>query len=850
MVNSVVSRLSLIKNQNNYDMNCLLCCFKKEIIHWLKRIVRSSNKMETDKIEKSNMECLKERIVVIGNGFDLSLGIKSSYADFLNYVTNQKELKSSEDIYNFNRIFVQEFNGTLLNWCDFETMFENHMREINEESNRNEFKQTKKFHVNQLNKDLRALEKSFFDYLKREYERWESKSNTKKMRINSFYKRLLESEKTKVISFNFTNSIEKIQELIGAENKHLGVPTKKTNKIFQLHGSLDKNNIIFGGGFTGSEFASKMSVESSVENDKLVRVKKDPTLFSDREKLLEELDATAENKLDLFILGHSIAGSDFVFLKPFFEKAEKIYLFYYDQDYSYKLQFIIQTLGKEYAEKIYLVPFFDVFMEVNEKNRVLKSLEDYEVIKNMFNFPMPQNDYFGEFDMLANNFVFRQIKQIKIERTVDVEKILEIFGKLNVEKLNIEEDFSITLHGIKDEELFDRLLDNKVFQKALKEVAVIEIKECNLNLDKLVSLLDDKTSIMSIQHLTLTKNIISYENDSLDISIFEELDNLELIGNEFISLQEKNLGLVISSMRKNKLLNLEVRENTKLIVAESLCNNSPIAKEMILTITMNDSNLTIPKVEWLELVGYGGDQDEESFSDLPELPELAISESVKGIRLSDFKIDSLKLSTLFESNNQMPKLPNLEYIELENISISWDQLTVDVLCNVFIENTDPYISLNGDQRSFSDLLCNGKQESNLQEENQSAILLETEADVTEPIADIQEIEAESPIVSDSIGGYQSDKQPFLTIDEKPAIEKILNDFAEKWCLDPNSLKFAVNNYRTGTQQQIGEADLKKSANYDAYKASTSNPVSKLKYWSVIKKEYKKLIYQIDSELSI
>ncbi|MGX7148107.1 hypothetical protein [Enterococcus ureasiticus] len=88
-------------------------------------------------------------------------------------------------------------------------------------------------------------------------------------------------------------------------------------------------------------------------------------------------------------------------------------------------------------------------------------------------------------------------------------------------------------------------------------------------------------------------------------------------------------------------------------------------------------------------------------------------------------------------------------------------------------------SLNGDQRSFSDLLCNGKQESNLQEENQAAIFLETEADVTEPIVDIQEIEAESPIVSDSIGGYQSDKQPFLTIDEKPGIEKLLNDFAEK-----------------------------------------------------------------------
>lgn len=108
-----------------------------------------------------------ERIIIVGNGFDVNLGIKSTYLDFLDYIITEKDLQSNEEIYNFNKLFIREFDGEQINWCDFETMFEDHILEINERKEENPLAYTKSFLVNQLNQDLKLLEKIFSKYLKK-----------------------------------------------------------------------------------------------------------------------------------------------------------------------------------------------------------------------------------------------------------------------------------------------------------------------------------------------------------------------------------------------------------------------------------------------------------------------------------------------------------------------------------------------------------------------------------------------------------------------------------------------------------------------------------------------------------
>ena len=44
----------------------------------------------------------------------------------------------------------------------------------------------------------------------------------------------------------------------------------------------------------------------------------------------------------------------------------------------------------------------------------------------------------------------------------------------------------------------------------------------------------------------------------------------------------------------------------------------------------------------------------------------------------------------------------------------------------------------------------------------------------------------------------------------------------------------VENYNPNYERQNGEAELKRTSNYNAYKEHTSDPVSKLKYWKTVK----------------
>lgn len=55
------------------------------------------------------------------------------------------------------------------------------------------------------------------------------------------------------------------------------------------------------------------------------------------------------------------------------------------------------------------------------------------------------------------------------------------------------------------------------------------------------------------------------------------------------------------------------------------------------------------------------------------------------------------------------------------------------------------------------------------------------------------------------------------------------------------LKFLATNYNINNEKQVGEAALKDSANYAEYKENTENPVSKLKYWKVVKEAYIEMI---------
>lgn len=63
-----------------------------------------------------------DKYIVVGNGFDMNIGLKSSYQSFLDDIGENYKLKELSDFYKFNPLFQKDIND---NWSDFEGLFEN-----------------------------------------------------------------------------------------------------------------------------------------------------------------------------------------------------------------------------------------------------------------------------------------------------------------------------------------------------------------------------------------------------------------------------------------------------------------------------------------------------------------------------------------------------------------------------------------------------------------------------------------------------------------------------------------------------------------------------------------------------
>ncbi|MGM8216275.1 type I restriction endonuclease subunit R [Bacillaceae bacterium W0354] len=66
--------------------------------------------------------------------------------------------------------------------------------------------------------------------------------------------------------------------------------------------------------------------------------------------------------------------------------------------------------------------------------------------------------------------------------------------------------------------------------------------------------------------------------------------------------------------------------------------------------------------------------------------------------------------------------------------------------------------------------------------------------------------------------------------------KLIEDFSNKWHVKEEQLAFIVNNYNTSKEKQTGEAELKRTSDYEAYKDNTENPVRRLSYWRSVKQD--------------
>lgn len=557
-----------------------------------------------------------EKYFIIGNGFDINFGLKSSYNDFINYYMEKKEL-DEKGLYQHNNLFSR--NLKQYNWNDFEeqyrTMFQNY--------NSLENAQEKQKLQDDLNQKLHQIEIEFMMYLDEEMENYKNIRYSKK--LDNFWKQLfkLDDETTNlkkigIDNFNYTD----ILYLLNDENKddfnHL--------EITNIHGSLLNRNILFGAGDEG-DITPNLITKSG------------------RIMTIDESQKRNDEIKTLYIIGHSVIGSDLAYIKDKINKSEQVILFYYNNDYVEKLSALA-----EYNDKVKLFPIPVAF---NEKEVTidleLRKAINKSVLKQYSNIHCiderdSRNELIDIYPQNPKNFIFNyQTEKLNIAIN-SIEEInfllirLKNTKKLDFFKLKLNPELQHNVH-----KEFDEVLKHL---KSIK-IEIIELENIIINENVI-----DKLS--NIRFVKLIECPIVTENNNELVIKNEIIENFTIINNKTVGT---NYTLVIDNVKTIK----------KLFINDIGCN--VIFKEIENKITsLNlsvDSISCINKVKFDNIkhfeVNFVSTYDLENILLNPLTINSLIIENIGG----DNPEDKINLEDIFI--DRINYLPNLIQISLNNI---------------------------------------------------------------------------------------------------------------------------------------------------------------------------------------
>jgi len=314
------------------------------------------------------------RIILIGNGFDLAHGLKTSYADFIDDFCGQ--VKSDEDEYkdmcntvmdvakskiNFDdKAFIENENNfknkffyavkkdlNVQNWVDVEKVYYKQLVKCMENASKNP---APGYSIKDLNREFGFFEKKLEEYLLGEVLIKDRTLNTIKSietHLGKDIPKVKETDKdekynkTYIVNFNYTSTDKKYANKIEQEDI-----------IIRLHGELKnpKNPVIFG---YGDELAKNYKeIEELDNNDYLEYVKS--IKYSLTNNYCDLYSAIKEGEYHIYIFGLSCGNSDRTLLNELFEdeNCKRIRIFYWQKpDMSDDFLEVYKNISRIFKEK-------------------------------------------------------------------------------------------------------------------------------------------------------------------------------------------------------------------------------------------------------------------------------------------------------------------------------------------------------------------------------------------------------------------------------------------------------------------------------------------------------------------
>ncbi len=660
----------------------------------------------------------KNKVVVVGNGFDISVGLKSSYKDFIEYIKERHHFSEDLELYEYNRLFLRKYEDFKLNWSDFESLYEETVRSVNNRVQHEDLQDS--FEITVINDSIKKLERDFHDYISDEYQKWLKKnvlpqygSLAKKFSrsINPVIKDLLSDSDAFFINFNYTNTLEDLSEDIIFEkvmsddeitdesdrrakaNREI---KKIQNRIAHIHGSIEDDNILFGGGFADREDTKNIHYSKSLLNDKLFRIKENDILSSTRKVIMDELDKKKckelisedsaqydssgvieknenykrENNFDLYIMGHSLQGSDFQFLSKILEDADRIFIFYYETDYTTKMEELIRRLGSSIIEKVKLVPFIEILFE---DVLLINNFRMYQSIAPFLINKFPEEKILADLSLTANHFIFKHITDLEIT-SENVDIVLKLISSLNKKRIK-NPIKKISFLGEMEEYDIESLCKSNGLVEMLESVEKVSFEDTAISIDFLLTLIKEGNNLkqLTINHCVFLNN----DESEIDLSLCESLVRFEIKDCTFNPEKAAQILLINSVKSINNLEKIIIEKNANIVIDSSVFGS---AKNLLeLSIVMSDTDDYENKVHLSNLELLYIDCSASCF------PNITVGNEIKEITIVGYQEEFLNLSSLLKDNESLFGFPKFETLQLnspDNITTFRD-IDVDVPLDIF-----------------------------------------------------------------------------------------------------------------------------------------------------------------------
>ncbi|WP_205527723.1 hypothetical protein [Brochothrix thermosphacta] len=373
-------------------------------------------------------------------------------------------------------------------------------------------------------------------------------------------------------------------------------------------------------------------------------------------------------------------------------EAKRIFIFYYETDYTTKMEVLIREIGSSIVEKVILVPFIEILLE---DELVIDSYATYETIEPFVNNKFPKESTLEELALTANHFIFKHITELTITSD-NVEIVLKLIEKLQENRIPIQIK-KVCFSGTLEEMYIERMKNSQAFIGMFSYIEKVTFENTGIDIEFLGIFLRDtnKLVLLNLNNCTLLNNGVT----ELDISVCESLVRLEIVDCTF-NIEDSRKPFIFSSEKlNNNIGKLVIEKNTNIIVDNTVLENAKNLLDVSIIFSDTDTHIF-------------SDTDTHKFKahlknieilrmdcSTTEFPKITVGNDIKEITITGYPAETLKFSSLMKNDEYSLGFPKFKLLQLnspDNIT-SFSDLDIDILLDVFSEN----IKLIIDEQSIS-----------------------------------------------------------------------------------------------------------------------------------------------------